>query len=347
MIAGAWCWNVLFSAGLSFLASLAVVWLFARRYAVARPRLAVLLLSMPFARAAIDVLRGVPEGAFFWERMAGAVQEKGAFRIGFGVRELGPKLEVALGAVRRGMVIPQSAADVLAAGLDRRVGHGVSAYVGLALAMVGLALAAREALRLGSASRACRRHVAAGSRIETRPLRGGAVRVVVSPSWSGVPFAGGLLRPWVCIGEALHRALTPEELDAVVLHELAHLRAFDAVLLVAVRMLRAALWFVPGTGWLARAIAAGCERAADVDAVARGAQPAALASALVRAAQGAVEDPRMLATFLHPGPALAQRVDALLHHDPAPSRWHARLARAALFLVVASTVLRLTACGNP
>ncbi len=347
MIVGAFCWNVLFSAGLSFLASLAVVWLFARRYAAARPRLAVLLLAMPFARAAFDVLRGIPEGAFFWERMAGAVQEKGAFRMGFGVRELGPKLEVALGAVRGGMVIPQSAADVLAAGLDRRLGHGLSAYLGLALGLVGLALAARDAVRLASASRACRRHVAAGSRIETRHLLGRAVRVVVSPSWSGVPFAGGLLRPWVCIGESLHRALTPEELDAVVLHELAHLRSFDACFLVAVRMLRAVLWFVPCAGWLARAIAAGCERAADADAVSRGARPSALASALVRAAEGAVEDRGMLATFLHPGPALAQRVHALLHHDPAPTRWHARLAHAALLLVVASTVLRLTACGNP
>lgn len=256
MIAGAWCWNVLFSAGLSFLASLAVVWLFARRYAVTRPRLAVMLLSMPFARAAFDVLRGVPDGAFFWERMAGAVQEKGAFRIGFGVRELGPKLEVALGAVRRGMVVPQSAADVLAAGLDRRVGHGLSAYVGLGMAMVGLVLAAREVLRLASAARACRRHVAAGACIATRPLVGRVARVVVSPSWNGVPFACGLVRPWVCIGEALYRASTPEELDAMVLHELAHLRAFDVLFLVPVRVLRAALWFVPGAGWLARAIAA-------------------------------------------------------------------------------------------
>ncbi len=347
MIVGALCWNVLLSAGLSFLASLAVVWLFARRYAMDRPRLAGLLLAMPFARAACDLLRGVPRGAFFWERMTGAVQEKGAFRIGVGVRELGPKLEIALGAVHRGAVVPQSAADVVAAAVDRRIGHSPSSYVGLALATVGLALVVREAARLLSASRACRRHVAAGARIETRPLFGRRVRVVVSPSWSGVPFAGGLLRPWVCIGEALHRTLTPEELEAVVLHEMAHLRWFDAGLLVLVRMLRAALWFVPGAGWLAGAIAAGCERAADADAVARGAGRCALASALVRAAQGAVEDRGMLATFLSPGPALAQRVHALLHHHPVPARWHARLAQAALFLVVASTVLRLTACGNP
>jgi Zn-dependent protease with chaperone function len=345
MIAGAYAFNVLVSAAITFAAASCVLLLARLRFFARRPRLALALCALPFAKLAIELARGVPRGAFFWAERAGAVQELGSFQIGIGVDRFGPLLRFFFGAQHRGVWSPQSAADGLARILDRAAGRPVSAWVGALLASIGLALAAREIVRLGRASRACRRHAAAGTVVATRRLGLRRVTVIVSPSWPGAPFAGGLVRPWICASAALWEALSPAEREAVVAHELAHLRWLDGALLVAARLGRALLWFAPGAGAALRALCTQCEIAADDDALRRGAEPGALASALVRSAEIAARGPTPLLPFFRRGRSpLARRVEALLRDERPPAL--GRLA-VALVVLIGSTVLRMTAFGNP
>lgn len=345
MIAGALAWNVLLSGALSFLAACAFALLARRRVFDRRPRLAALLLALPFVKLAVELARGVPADAFFWEKTRGAVQEQGSFVIGAGVGRFGPIVRFAFGATYHGVSRPLSAADGLATIVDRRLGAGTSAALGVALASIGLALAAREIARLWRTARACRALAKAGTVVETRRAGARRVDVIVSAAWRGVPFAGGVLRPFVCVSGAVWAALSAGEREAVVRHELAHLRWFDGALLASARVARALLWFVPGAGAALRALATQCEIAADADAVRGGVAPAVLASALVRAGEvvTAARAP-LLSLFRRERPAFVRRVRRLVDGEPPRALG---VVPTALAVVIAVTVLRMTFFGNP
>lgn len=345
MISGGYAFNVLVSAAVSFAAACVVLLVARRPFFARRPRLAVFLFAVPFAKLAVEIARGVPADAFFWAERAGAVQEQGTLQLGLGVDRFGPVLRLVFGAHSGGVWRPQSAADGIARILDRAVGRPVSAPLGLLLAAVALALVLREVALLGRASLAARRHVAAGVVIETRRVGLRRVDVVVSPTWQGVPFAGGLVRPWVCTSSALWEALSPAEREAVIAHELTHLRWFDGALLAAARIGRALLWFAPGAGAALRALAARCEIAADDGALRRGVEPEALASALVHTAELVARGPTPLLPLLHRRRSLlVRRVEVLLRGERPAALGRASIALAVL---VASAVLRMTAFGNP
>lgn len=334
---GAALFNVLFGAALSFVVAFALVRLVAGSKLRSRhPRLGLFVLTMPFAKAAIELARGIPADAFFWAKQAGAVQEHGAFRLGLGVDQFGVLIRFTLAAIWRGQPHPQSGADLVATLLQRRIGANAPSVLGWTLASIGVVLVLAGVVRRIRASIACRAH-ARGTITGTRRLGWRSVRIVRSTSWRGVPFAGGLLRPYVCLPLGL--ALDPSQEEAVIQHELAHLRGFDAILLGACALVKDALWFVPGARWLSRDIARQCEIIADARALARGADPNALASALVRTKELASGE----AVLGLGSSVLAHRVTRLLE-PPKASR--GRLAFVIL-AVLSIAVLRMTVFGNP
>lgn len=341
---GALAWNLLVGAGLSFLGAWLVVALAARWARGPAPRLAFVLAAVPFAKVFVELARGVPGGAFFWMKLAGARQDLGALVVNLGVDRVGPAVRVELAALVLGHRHPAGAADVLAAGLEKKLGAAVPATAGavlLSVGVVGVWLAVR---RVVASARTVRRDDA--TEVARVRLAFRTVRVLVGPSTDSVPVAAGILRPVVFVPRTTFDALRPEELHAVVLHELAHHRAWDVVLASVVAVGRALLWFVPGAGALARSAYAAMERAADASAVTHGASPEALASALVRVAELSLArrgvEP-LLAAF---GGSITQRVEALL----APPRRASRVRTAlltAVTLVVAVAALRATTLGNP
>jgi hypothetical protein len=343
MIVGAYAWDVLLAGAVAFAFACVVFLLAGRRGFAQRPRLLALVLAAPFAKLAIELGRGVPRDSFFWHRIHGVRPESGSIQIGIGVDRWGPVVNLLFGANHHGTSSPQSVGDGLARMVDRRLGDGVSATLGLALLVVTLLAVARELVVLGRASRACRRHVRAGQVIETRRLGLLRVAVVRSSSWRGAPFAGGVLRPWICVSDALWSSLGPGEREAVLQHELSHLRWLDGALLAFARLGRAALWFLPGAGAALRRLSEQCELAADAEAIARGADPTALASALVRACERASGEPSPLLPFARDGRStIVRRVHRLLDAPAdAKRRWPLAVA-----LVVTLAVLRMTAFGN-
>jgi Zn-dependent protease with chaperone function len=291
-----------------------------------------LLLLVPFVKGAIEIGRGIPKDGFFWTKLEGARQNMRTLQLGLGADWFGPVVSMTFGAQYRKHTYPQSAGDLLSSGIERFTSPSM---VGALLASSGLlvlSVAIVRALRSIFACRAARR---SGIVVETRRIALRMVRIIESNAWHGVPFAGGLLRPYVCL--PTRTELTREEREAVILHELAHIRHFDLVTLAFVRLVHGVLWFVPGASHLARLASTQCEIVADVSALAHGAIPEALASALVRMKEHAAAPVGLVRES-----SFVQRVERLLD----PPSVALRLPKLALYGLVTITLLRMTVFGN-
>ena len=87
------------------------------------------------------------------------------------------------------------------------------------------------------------------------------VRLVASRHVS-VPVTWGILRPIVLLPTAALR-WPADQLQAVLRHELVHVRAHDAAMRLTARIACALFWFHPGVWWLARRFEADAEEATD------------------------------------------------------------------------------------
>ena len=78
-----------------------------------------------------------------------------------------------------------------------------------------------------------------------------------------VPLVVGIFRPMILIPTGLISGLTPGELEAVLVHELAHIRRFDPVVNVLQRLVEAVLFFHPAVWWVSRSVSVERENACD------------------------------------------------------------------------------------
>lgn len=89
------------------------------------------------------------------------------------------------------------------------------------------------------------------------------VPLIASCSRVGVPVVVGVLRPMILLPTSLISGLTPQELEAVLVHELAHIRRFDPAVNVLQRLVEAMLFFHPAVWWVSRRVSAERENACD------------------------------------------------------------------------------------
>jgi len=80
-----------------------------------------------------------------------------------------------------------------------------------------------------------------------------------------VAFSAGLLRPRIYVSTALLRRVSPSELEATLLHEVAHVKRRDPLRCWLVELVVWSLWF-PRTSWLGVAHRAAREARADARA---------------------------------------------------------------------------------
>jgi len=95
------------------------------------------------------------------------------------------------------------------------------------------------------------------------------------------PFTAGLWRPVVVVPAATIAGLSPEQLEAILLHELAHVRRHDYAFGLLLRALETLLFYHPGVWWLSGIIRAEREKACDDLALRAGAEREAFAGALL------------------------------------------------------------------
>lgn len=185
-----------------------------------------------------------------------------------------------------------------------------------------LALAARSAVRQLAASR---RYL--GSLDVVGPAPCETPRTFVYRDDTPQAFCAGLLRPHIFVSSAALRALTEDELEAVLAHERHHAHCRDPLRLLFARTVSDALFFLPGMREIASRYAALAEVAADGAAVrANGGSRQTLAAALLAFESAA-------------SPAVVgiapERVDSLLGARPA---WELPLALIAAALVILTAV---------
>jgi beta-lactamase regulating signal transducer with metallopeptidase domain len=208
---------------------------------------------------------------------------------------------------------------------------GAGALLGLlGLARDALALR-REVARSGPADPATDRLL---DDLRVRAGVGDAVRVVVLPGLASPAALGSRL---IGLPPEAQDEMTPLELEAVLAHELAHLRRGDPYWVTVLAAVDALCWFQPLVGRARREIRDAGEVLADDRAVSWTGRPLELARSLARAAEWLTPGRRLPAlAVVRPGAGvLAGRVARLVDARSGTARIHWLVAPALVAFLVA------------
>ncbi|NKB69048.1 MAG: M48 family metalloprotease [Candidatus Latescibacteria bacterium] len=134
---------------------------------------------------------------------------------------------------------------------------------------------------------------------------------VVTSALATVPMVVGAFRPVVLVPISTFLGLAPDQLEAVLIHELAHIRRYDNLVNLLQRMVETVFFFHPAVWWVSGCIRTEREHCCD-DTAARASDPQRYAHALVTLE--ALRSPR-LAVAATDGDLLA-RIKRLLANAP-------------------------------
>ncbi|MBC7853172.1 MAG: hypothetical protein IAF94_07030, partial [Pirellulaceae bacterium] len=121
-----------------------------------------------------------------------------------------------------------------------------------------------------------------------RQARKIGLRAAPVVAWCGrtsVPLVAGLIKPMILLPVALASSLTPHQLEALLAHELAHLRRFDLLVNLLQRVAEALLFFHPAVWYVSRRISTERENCCDDSVLRAGWGRVEYADALVRMAE--------------------------------------------------------------
>jgi D-alanyl-D-alanine endopeptidase (penicillin-binding protein 7) len=154
------------------------------------------------------------------------------------------------------------------------------------------------------------------------------------------PVTAGWWRPVVLVPAALVSGMPPDLLEALLAHELAHVRRFDYVINLLQNAIETVLFYHPAVWWLSRRIRAERELIADELASVHAGGPRRLALALSELEKLQFSHQKMV--LAANGGDLMQRISHLLRPAPQRSGW--RTAGPAI--VLAATCLGLAGCAT-
>ena len=148
--------------------------------------------------------------------------------------------------------------------------------------------------------------------------------VLLESSLAEVPVVIGLLRPAILVPAGLLAGLPPEHLEAILLHELAHIRRFDYLVNLTQTLVESLLFYHPAVWWISGLIRAERENCCDdvVVAVQGDAREYAAALVTLEERRSVGREPALAAT----GGKLMNRIRRLLNQPEEPR------AAAALIL---------------
>jgi len=340
--------NLMLNAIASFWLGLVVAMLVWRVARPSRVGAGLVVLLLPIAKLLWDMRGGIPASSFFWASEHGVRQRLGSFQIGLGVHPWGPAIEGHLWALHAAGRSPQSVADLLSRALRFRESAYAASAVSFAVLSLSLVKCGARVLGLAAFGKRLQAQLASAASTEWRAAGRRTVRVYTTSAYDGVPFAGGLFRPYVVLPACLVERLSREQREAVIEHELGHVRYFDLALLLPLGFLCDLFWFVPGVNWLLRRQRALLEQRADDCAVAAGIARESVATALLVAAELVTAGGAAPVLAMSSGPSTLQdRVRRLLAPEPArvAKPW-LTLVRGLLLIWLVLGTLQASACGN-
>jgi beta-lactamase regulating signal transducer with metallopeptidase domain len=171
-----------------------------------------------------------------------------------------------------------------------------------------------------------------------------------------VPALVGLLRPMILLPTVLATGLTPEQLELVVVHELAHIRRWDNAWLIVQRTIESILFFHPTVWYISRRMSVERELCCDEIVVATAARPSQYAESLLRVVELTSSNPVTVpvgATMTSPRDGstfLIQRLMRILGEAKTspvrlPRLWPTLVV--ALLVVAIVGLLRMNASDHP
>jgi beta-lactamase regulating signal transducer with metallopeptidase domain len=346
--------NILTNATFSLLVGFLVVGFFLWFFRIEPGPWKVFLLSLPFLKIVYDLVRGLPADSVLLSGIDPYTlpPKHQLLQVGAGFSEWGPIFNTVLSVKDiGGKEYASSVGDYLAIWVNRKFGPDMPLIIVSVVAAVALTLVA---VRVLQAFRFEKRRRIDRTRAQTLrtthvPLR--SVDTYISEGFSGTPFTGGVLKPYICIPSDSKIKLSADEMEAVISHELGHICRLDLLVTICVQVLGDIFWFVPGYRWLAKKIDELRELVADEWAVERGIEPALLASALLKLKEIPETSDHFIlySAFLRKRSLLRTRVERLLGTYPnQPSRfgWRYRAVRYFASFWIFMAVMIATFGGN-
>ena len=166
-----------------------------------------------------------------------------------------------------------------------------------------------------------------------------------SPRIEG-PMVSGWWRPVILVPAGLLSGLPPNQVEALLLHELAHVRRHDVLVGYLQAVVETLLFFHPATWWVSGRVRAIREACCDDLAADHGTDRTVVARALAALAERAAgPQARSWAPAASDG-SLLGRVRRLLSPERLPSPHVQRLSMAAAILLVVGVPLGLAACAS-
>ena len=151
------------------------------------------------------------------------------------------------------------------------------------------------------------------------------------------PIVIGHFRPLILMPMGLLAGLPPAQVEAILLHELAHIRRYDYLANILQRLLEGLLFYHPAVWWMSRVIGAERENCCDDVAVVTSgnAHEYAVALAALEQSRWSAREPAVAAT----GGSLVKRIRRLLYPKGSNGAWTPLFAVVILIVTTAVTVV--------
>jgi bla regulator protein BlaR1 len=125
------------------------------------------------------------------------------------------------------------------------------------------------------------------------------------------PGVVGLIRPILLLPEGIAERLTPSELEAVLAHELCHVRRRDNLFASIHMVVEAVFWFHPLVWWIGARLVEERERACDEEVLTLGNRPDVYADAILSVCKLYVESPLPCVSGVT-GAGIGRRIEAIM-----------------------------------
>lgn len=156
------------------------------------------------------------------------------------------------------------------------------------------------------------------------------------------PGVVGLFRPILLMPVGIAERLTSSEMDAILAHELCHVRRRDNLLAFIHMISETIFWFHPVVWWIGARLLDERERACDEDVVSRGNRPDVYAEAILHVCKLYAGSPLVCISGVT-GANLKRRIEAIMTHGPGEKLNRAR--KILLAIAVAAVLAGPLAVG--
>ncbi len=136
------------------------------------------------------------------------------------------------------------------------------------------------------------------------------IRTMSSPTFLE-PGVFGILRPILLLPESIFDHLTPPQTEAIIAHELCHVRHKDNLAAALHMFVETIFWFHPLVWWIGKRIVEERERACDEDVLRSGSKPEVYAEGILNVCRIYVEAPLVCVSGIT-GSSLSQRIEQIM-----------------------------------